>query len=239
MGNIVALITARGGSKGIPKKNICNIGGKPLIQWTIEASQNTPELSYSFLSTDDLEIAEVGKKYGVDVPFIRPPELAADDTAHVDVIRHACTWLLENKQDEEFDYLVLLQPTSPFRTHEDISAAIRIARDTGGLAVISICETHHHPFLMKKIGSNGMLESFAGRSVAVGSQQIRRQEMPKAYFVNGAIYVIRIAEFLKTGSMMPKETYPYIMPASRSLQIDEPYDAYLADLIFKGMHKDI
>ena len=126
-GKLLALITARGGSKRLPKKNILKLANKPLIAWTIEASLKSPYIDEVIVSTDDVEIAEISRSYGADVPFIRPPELATDNASSIDVLKHAVLTL--NNLDRHFDYLILLQPTSPLRKATHINEAIKMYVD--------------------------------------------------------------------------------------------------------------
>ena len=134
--SIVCIITARGGSKSIPRKNVLPLGGKPVIAWSIEAALQSPSVSRVIVSTDDEEIAEVSREWGAEVPFMRPAELAGDDTPHLAVMLHAIRWL-ESDQGTLPEFILLLQPTSPLRTSEDIEAAVRIAveqnADSGAL----------------------------------------------------------------------------------------------------------
>ncbi|HET9913914.1 MAG TPA: acylneuraminate cytidylyltransferase family protein, partial [Anaerolineales bacterium] len=143
---IIGLIPARGGSKTIPHKNIKPLVGKPLIAWTIEAAKKCRALSRVIVSTDDAQIAEVAQQWGAEVPFLRPAELAGDATSSLAVVLHLIQWL--KKHDGAVpEYILLLQPTSPFRTTEDLDAAIELAETRKVNAVVSVCETDAHPFL--------------------------------------------------------------------------------------------
>ena len=230
--SVLGLITARGGSKSIPRKNVADLGGKPLIAWTIEAALASRGLSRVIVSTDDEEIAEVSRRWGAQVPFMRPPELARDDSSHMSVADHALRWL-ESREGIRSDYLMLLQPTSPLRTVEDIQGAIQLACDKDGDGVVSVSEAHPHPFLMKRIADDSTLADFMEGVPQPGSTSIRRQALPHAYGVNGAIYLTKRDVLLSERTFLPTCTYPYIMPKERSLEIDEPWDLDLVRLILE------
>jgi len=226
---VLGLITARGGSKSIPRKNLMPLDGKPLIAWTFEVALQSRQLSRVILSTDDEEIAGVGRDWGIEVPFLRPSELANDDSSHISVVNHAIAWL-EDHENVCPDYIMLLQPTSPLRTVEDIDTAIQIAEVRNAIAVVSVCETHHHPYLTKRTLEDGTLADFVSSNIAY----LRRQGLPPAYALNGAIYLNRRDSLLHDKSFLPPGTYAYIMPQERSLDIDTPWNFYLADLILRN-----
>ncbi len=225
---IVGLITARGGSKSIPRKNVQPLGGKPLIAWTIEAALHSPALDRVIVSTDDHEIAQISRDWGAEVPFLRPAALAQDDSDHVSVVMHAIQWLAENL-DIHPEYVMLLQPTSPFRSAEDISAAVALARQHEAPAVVSVSEARCHPYLAKRITADGRLADFVTADLAY----LRRQDLPPVYALNGAIYLNRPESLVRDRTFLPPGTIPYIMPPERSLDIDSPWDFYLADLILR------
>jgi len=219
---IHGLITARGGSRGIPRKNVLPLAGKPVLAWTIEAALASPRIDRVVLSTDDEEIARVGRQWGAEVPFLRPPELATADAGHFDVVLHALDWLRDD--GDEPDYVMLLQPTSPLRTATDIDNAVAVAERHGADSVVSVAESHdRHPYLMRRIGPVGQLELFVEAPVS-GEPGSRRQALPPAYFLNGAVYLSRVRAMRSTGQLLPGKPYPYIMPANRSWQLDEPCD---------------
>lgn len=221
---ILALITARGGSKGIPRKNIKNLGGKPLISWTVEAARKSAYLDRVILSSEDAEIIEVAKAFGCEVPFIRPVNLAQDETGSMDVILHA---LLE--VEESYDYLLLLQPTSPFRTTQHIDAIIKECIDQGLPMVVSGCRTKKHPFFMYE-SDNGYLKPFFGFN-----PQLRRQDMSPAYEHNGALYMSNVEFIKQVKSYNVPEARLFEMTGYSNLDIDEVSDWEYADyLIEKG-----
>lgn len=223
---VVGLITARGGSKDIPNKNVKTLAGRPLIAWTIEAALRSNGINRVIVTTDDYEIARVAREWGAEVPFMRPSELAQDDSPHVPVVEHSARWL-EQHNNSLPDYIMVLQPTSPLRTAEDIDAAIRIAEVNNAAAVASVCETRHHPYLTKYILKGQTLADFVPNDLAY----LRRQDLPRAYWVNGAGYLIRCKTLLDDHTLMPTNTYSHIMPPERSLDINSEWDFHLAELI--------
>ena len=226
--DVIAVITARGGSKGIPGKNLRAAGGKPLIAWTIEAALQSRMLSGVILSTDDAAIAGTGREWGAEVPFIRPAELAQDHSDHISVMAHALDWLKTAKQTTP-DYVMLLQPTSPLRTTEDIDTAIHIAQERNADAVVSVCEADKHPYLCKSITEDGTLTDFVSADIVY----LRRQDLPPAYALNGAIYLNRPEVLLRERTFTPPGTCAYIMPPERSLDVDTPWDLHVVDLILR------
>ena len=228
---VVGVITARGGSKSIPKKNIAPLAGKPLIAWTIETALRSAALSRVIVSTDDTEIAEVARQWGAEVPFLRPAELARDDSPHIPVIVHAVEWL-GSHEDMRSDYVLLLQPTSPLRSTEDIDGAIRLALEKDADSVVSVCQASSHPYLAKRITDDGRLEDFDHRPEGY----LARQALPPAYVVNGAIYLVRRDVLVEKHTFYTERTYAYVMPQARSLDIDTPWDLYLADLVLRDKY---
>jgi CMP-N,N'-diacetyllegionaminic acid synthase len=231
MGRIVGLITARGGSKAIPRKNISSLAGKPLIAWTIQAAQQSLALERVIVSTDDEEIAQVAREWGAEVPFMRPSELARDDSPHHDVMVHALRWL-ESQSAAPPDYLMLLQPTSPLRTAEDIDGAIALAAEKNADTVVSVSAVHHHPYLTKQIAPDGRLLDFVARPEGY----LPRQVLPPVYALNGAIYLVRRSVLLERDDWYTEDTYAYIMPAERSIDINSPWDLHLTELILRDLN---
>lgn len=217
---ILALITARGGSKGIPKKNIKELGGRPLIAWSIEAAQKSIYLDRLILSSEDSEIIKAAKAYGCDVPFVRPKTLAQDDSSSMDVILHAFSEL-----DEAYDYLLLLQPTSPFRTSQQIDAIIEKCIDQEALMMVSGCRVHKHPFFMFE-SVDGYLKPFFGFN-----QQARRQDMPPAYEHNGALYLSDVGYLQQVKSYNVPEAMLFEMVGPSNLDIDEMSDWEYAEYL--------
>ena len=225
---ILAIIPARGGSKGIPHKNIIDLCGRPLISYTIDAGKNSKYIDYVMVSTDDEEIARVARENRAEVPFMRPVELASDTAKTIDAVLHAIRGLYELGQ--EFDYLVLLQPTEPLRTSEDVDEAIETYFELGCEALVSVSEVDDHPILVRSIQNKKL------KPLLDLSSTIRRQDMPKYYRVNGCIYINAISEInLKTS--FNDNSIPYIMEKSHSVDIDELCDLALAEFYIKSKNK--
>jgi CMP-N,N'-diacetyllegionaminic acid synthase len=212
---VLAIIPARGGSKGIPGKNIKRLQGKPLIAWTIQAAQGSKYLDKIIVSTDSAEIAKLANEYGAETPFVRPVELATDVTPGVDVILHTMTWFEEAKLD--FGFLVLLQPTSPLRNSSQVDNALEIyAGDADVDAVVSVCEVEDHPFWMKRIDDKGYVHTYTDEIDIPDS----RQELPLLYKNNGAIYICRWEVFSADKSFYKRNCKAFIMDRHSSIDLD-------------------
>ncbi len=222
----LGLITARGGSRGIPGKNLAPLAGRPLIAWTIQAARQSACLDRVLVSTDDDRIARVSRELGAEVPFIRPARLARDDSPHLEVVLHALDWLEEN-QGYRPAAVVLLQPTSPLRRSRDIEEAVALWQDRQAQCVVSVCPAPSHPYLVKRLDEQGALVDF----VPTPPGYLRRQDLPPALALNGAVYVADPGFLRRERTWFGPRTYPYPMPARRSLDIDTPWDLELAGLI--------
>ncbi|MDQ0458363.1 acylneuraminate cytidylyltransferase family protein [Rhizobium paknamense] len=230
MSRTLAVITARGGSKRIPGKNVRAIAGKPLITWTVETARACQERLHSIvLSTDDEEIAQVGRHGGAEVPFLRPAHLAGDTASSLGVVQHA-TRFIEARDNVRFDWVLLLQPTSPLRTAADIFASLEMADAAGCDSVVAVTEMPVHPIFAKKINAKGLLKPFNGTE----PEGLRRQDAnPKAYIRNGAIYLTQRDVLLEQNSIYGSRILPYIMPPERSIDIDVDLDFRLAELLLQ------
>lgn len=224
---ILAIIPARGGSKGIPDKNIAVVAGQPLIAWTIAAARAATAIDRVVVSTDSPRIAEIAVAKGAEVPFLRPAALAGDHAPGMAVILHALGWLAEH-DGRRPDVVMCLQPTSPLRTAQDIDAAAAVLTQPHTDAVVSVTAAEHHPAWMKQIDPSGRLVDFGGSAAPV-----RRQDLPPAYALNGAIYMARRPLLEETGDWYGGTTRAYVMPAERSLDIDTPWHLHLADLLLR------
>lgn len=229
---ILGLIPARGGSKSVPRKNIVPLAGRPLIAYTCEAARASKRITRIVLSTDDPEIAAVGREWGVGAPFLRPTELAQDDTPMIDVVRHALLWL-KREQGYEPDLVVLLQPTSPLRKAEHIDEAIGLLLASDVDSVVSVVEVPHqyNPLSVLKIESGQLVPYLPGE----GFRVLRRQDKPKVYARNGpAVLVTRRMVLERTVSLYGDKVLPYIMGWPESLDIDTSYDFLLAECFLQG-----
>lgn len=221
---VLAIIPARGGSKGICNKNITELAGKPLIAHTIEAALGATLLSHCIVSTDSEEIAAICRKEGAIVPFLRPAELALDDTPTLPVILHAL-----RESSECYDAVLILQPTSPFRRGEHIDAAITLLQDNKAAdSVISVVRVgDQHPARMKRI-EDGLL---VDPPFAEKTEGQRRQDLPELYLRNGAIYLTRTEVLLSMNSFKGAKSLAYVMSDHDSVNIDSPFDLLVAETI--------
>lgn len=222
--NIIAIIPARGGSKGIVGKNIKLLNGKPLICHTIKEALKSKYLGTIFVSTDNPKIAEISKKCGANV-IERPPELAADDSSTIDAIYHAIDIIKCNYIP---DIVVLLQPTSPLRSTNDIDAAIELFLNMDCDAVISMCKVEHPLYWYFKIENDDLKPLFGDEYL-----KMRRQDLPDVYRPNGAIYITTVKNLYKNNGFYCDKSVPYIMPPERSIDIDEEIDFKLAELLIQ------
>jgi N-acylneuraminate cytidylyltransferase len=213
--SVLAIIAARGGSKGVPGKNILPIGGRPLIAWTISAAHGSRHIDRLILSSDDPAIIEVALKEGCEVPFRRDPALAGDEASSIDVVIDALMRVPGH------DIVVLLQPTSPLRSTTDIDEAIELLESSGAPACVSIRPADEHPYWTFRLGDGSTLARFAEPPAAM---RLRRQDLPAAWCLNGAVYVARVDWFLRERSFLSPQTVGYPMPVERSLDIDTPAD---------------
>ena len=226
----LALVVARGGSKSIPRKNLAPLAGRPLIVWTIEAALRCPGLDRVIVSTDDAEIASVSRAHGAEAPFLRPADLARDDTPTLPVVIHALRWLAD-QEGYVPEHVMLLQPTSPLRTSEDIAGVLDLAEERRADSVISVSEASTHPHLAKRITAEGLLVDFMDHPAVE-----RRQDLEPVYALNGAIYLAKRSLLLEKQSFYGKVTYPYVMPLERSIDVDTPWDLQLCDLMLREMY---
>jgi CMP-N,N'-diacetyllegionaminic acid synthase len=222
---ILGIIPARGGSKGIPRKNIAPVAGKPLLAWTVEAALTSRILDRVLVSTEDAEIADIARASGAEVPFLRPQELARDETPGIDPVLHALDFL--DREGYRPEWVMLLQPTSPLRLAEDIRGAREVAIRTGGDLVISVSEAVPPPAWMRKIDADGILQKYFEQEETPDV----RQQLPTAFALNGAIYFSRVSTVRTRRSFSGGRAHPYVMPRERSLDVDTPWDLELAQMI--------
>lgn len=219
---VLGIIPARGGSKTLPRKNIKLLAGKPLIAWTIEEARKSQYIDRLIVSSDDAEIIRIAKDWGGEVPFVRPEELAEDETPGIDPVIHAL-----NNIGEDFDYVVLLQPTSPLRTVADIDGCIRCCLSHQAPICVSVSLADKSPYWMYTLNAQQKMQ------VLLPSVKLidRRQNLPPVYVLNGAVYVARSAYLLKERSFMTEETVAYTMPPERSWDIDDEMDFLICEMI--------
>ena len=227
--NILGLIPARGGSKGLPRKNIKPLLGKPLIAWTIEQALASEYLDKVIVSTDEKEIADISKKYWAEVPFMRPKELAKDNAKGIDVVLHVIDWFMKNDKLKQFDLLMLLQPTSPLRITEDIDKTIEYLFSKEAKAIVSVCEVDHHPLWSNTLPEDGCMKDFIKQEI----MNKNRQELPIYYRLNGAIYLAYCDYLKEQKGFFGDKTFTYIMPRERSIDIDDEIDLKLAEVMME------
>ena len=223
---MIALIPARGGSKGLPGKNIRPLLSKPLIAYTIEAAQKSRHISDIIISTDDDEIAGIAVEYGAKCPFMRPELLASDDSLAVDNYIYTIDRLIA-EFDYEIESFVVLQPTSPLRTEADIDGAIALFELKKADSVISFCEENHPIEWNKYIDDDGKLE------VDLSEGDKNRQKYRASYYPNGAVYVFKY-DLIRSRQYYSERSYAYIMPRNRSVDVDELLDFEWAEFLLRG-----
>ncbi len=226
---VIALIPARGGSKGIPRKNIRILQGKSLLAWTIEAAKASVTVDRVVVSTEDPDIAAVAEQWGAEVPFRRPESLAADDTPGIEVVLHAIQWFQKEVQVEQDFVVVVLQPTSPLRTTQDIEAALEMFANPKVQAVVSVCEAEHHPWWMNTLPEDRNMRDF----LSPQALNTNRQELPVYYRLNGALFAGYASYIQSHRGFYGPNTYAYIMPQWRSVDIDTEVDWLLAEAILQ------
>lgn len=216
---VLALIPARGGSKGLPRKNVLPISGKPMISWSILAALQAECVTDVVLSSDDDEIMDIATRYGCDVPFRRPADLASDTATLVDVVLHALD-VLPSHGYLKYDYVLLLQPTSPLRTSADIDGAFELMRLKEARSCVSVYDPCVSPFLMFELAADSRISPV----IPTKGVSLRRQDLPPTYKLNGAIYFAMPNHLRNTKSFINDTTIGYVMPDDRSADIDTRAD---------------
>ena len=211
----LSIIPARGGSKRLPNKNILPLSGKPLVAWTIEAALGSSYIDRSVVTSDSDEILKIGEKYGIGI-IKRPKKLALDTSATIDVIKHAIEII-----GNEYDFTVLLQPTSPLRTSKHIDEAIEFLEDRKAEAVISVCENEHPPLWSNTLPNDLSMKNFLRKDII----NKRSQDLPKYYRLNGAIYICKTSKLLEQNTFLIDDNiYAYVMDRKSSVDIDDRLD---------------
>ena len=226
---IIGVIPARGGSKSIPRKNIKILQGKPLVAYTIEEAKKSKYLTHLVVSTEDEEIKNISLKYGAEVAFLRPKELATDDALAIPTVQHAVT-TMEKIKNIKYDYVIMLQPTTPLRETEDIDKALAMLIEADADGIISVVDVDNwHPMKMKKFDENSYLIDYQTPPV----ENPPRQTLPKVYMVNGAIYATKRDVFMDKNTFKGEKCLGYIMPPERSVNIDTEIDFLIAEYYLK------
>lgn len=225
----LTIVPARGGSKGLPGKNIRELCGKPLIAWSIDAGLKNLCVDDVVVSTDSEEIAKISKKHGASVPFLRPADLASDTATTFDAIKHTIDYY-KNTLGKTYDYIVLLEPTSPLREKNDLDEMIRkiVSLDDDFDAIVSIGEVHEHPSIMKQVDSNIIRPYCAELAMAS-----RRQDNQPAYFPYGVAYIVKTKTLLEEKTFYPARTTHHIIKRYQCYEIDDIYDFLAIENIMK------
>ncbi len=224
---IIALIPARGGSKGLPRKNIALLSGKPLIVWTIEEAKKSKYIDKLYVSTDDKEIAGIVQSFGAEIPFIRPRSLSGDEVRCIDVVLH-CIDFMENR-NESYDILVLLQPTSPLRITKDIDDAILFLVEKKAGAIISVSECEHPPQKANVLPADGSMENFIKET----NLNKNRQELDTYYRENGSVYVANLDYIKKQKSFYGKKSFAFITLVEHSVDVDSKLDLGFCEYLLR------
>ena len=220
--SLIGIIPARGGSKGIPRKNLKHFNGKPLIAWTIEVAKKVSLIDRIIVSTDDEEIAAVAQKYGGEIPFIRPEELSQDKTPGIVPILDVL------KRVPGYDEVLILQPTSPLRAARDIENIIQIGKSKKARAVVSVTEAEKHPYWSFRLNKSSNLIPWVK-----GDLNIQRQDLPSAYCLNGALYWGKTDWVIQNETFVTNETLSYIMPRNRSIDLDTIFDWEIGEFLMR------
>jgi CMP-N,N'-diacetyllegionaminic acid synthase len=221
---ILGLVPARGGSKGIPKKNIVKLGEKPLIAYTIEAALKSDLIDYLMVSTEDNEIAEISRSLGANVPFMRPFDLAQDSSKSIDVVTNTIDRL--SKIGEDFTHILLLQPTSPLRTYIEINEAVNTFLSNKNIkSLVSVCKLEYSKNLINHLPEDLRLDLF----VPCEDKNKQRQDLKPLFRINGAIYLTEIFQLLNHKSFIFKDTFAFVMERKNSIDIDDVLDLAIAE----------
>jgi len=222
---VFGVIPARGGSKGLPGKNLKRLGALSLIGHAVASAREARTLTRFIVSTDSVEIADEARRHGAEAPFLRPAELASDHAGMVPVLQHAVRWL-ESTAGVRPDFVVTLQPTSPFRTGAEIDRTIAMVADTGADSAQTLVEASYHPFFMKTLDGDRTIALFAD-----GKKYVRRQDAPPVYQPSGAVYVSRYPLLMEEGQVLGHDNRGIVMSFEASVNIDTEWDFLLAELL--------
>lgn len=223
----LAIIPARGGSKGLPGKNIKNLNGKPLIAYSIEAAIEANIFDKIIVSTDSEEIAKVALKYGAEVPFLRPKELATDNANSMDALFHAIEFLKE--QGEIYDYIMKLQPTSPLRTKKEILESVELLFEKSAESIISVSECQHYPLWANTLNEEKAMKDFIKEEI----KHKNRQELSKYYEINGLIFLSKISKLMEIKDWYGEKSFAYVCDSKKAIDIDDMIDFKLAEILLR------
>lgn len=232
---VLAVITARGGSKGLPGKNIKPLLGKPLIFWTLEAAHKSRYIDTTFVSTDSQDISEVVRTFGEEVPELRPAALASDTASSIDVVLYTIE-RAEAINNTSYDWVCLLEPTSPLRDESDVDTAMeQLAMNLDAQAIVGVCKSEAaHPRFLVKI-ENGFLEPYLKNQ----AKYIRRQDLDPLYYFEGSVYISEISALQKKRTFYHDRTIGYVVPRWKSLEVDELCDLIAAEALLKAKKEGV
>ena len=226
---VLAIIPARGGSKRLPRKNILDLAGKPLIFWTIEAALGSKYIDKVAVSTDDEEIADISKQHSAVIPFMRPNSLATDEAASIDVVLHAIDFF--EKNNNCYNYIILLQPTSPLRASSHIDEAIELLDSKNADAIVSVCKVEHNPLWSNILPKDGSMKDFLHNDIL----NKRSQDLDVYHRLNGAIYICNIDKLKEEqGFFLKDNIFAYEMNGKSSIDIDKEIDFKLAKTLLSN-----
>mgnify|MGYP001205401861 CR=1 FL=1 len=224
---VLGLVIARGGSKGLPGKNLLTLGGLSLTARAVKAGLESQYIDDVIISTDDEAIAKEAEDAGCEVPFLRPAELASDSSKSIDVIRHALTTL--KKSGRIYDVFVLLQPTTPLRSSKHIDDCLELYSEKCADSVVSVTEAEHHPLWMNTLPDDMSMKDF----IRAEAENVNRQDMPTYYRINGGVYAVSCEYMFKTGKLYSDKSYAFVMDSKSSVDIDSKLDFKIAELLIK------
>ena len=229
---VISIIPARGGSKGLPRKNILPLGGKPLIAWAIEIALGSKYIDRCIVSTDDKEIADIAEKYGAEIPFMRPKNFATAEATGNSVIKHALLHLQDLNQF--YDYVVLLEPTSPLTESSDVDTALEKLKNNRDSAdsITSVSKVEYaHPVYDTRINEKGLISPYIGKSF----KSYRRQDIEDLYYIDGSLYISDSNSFIEKESFFHEKTMPYIVPQWKSFEVDSKIDLICIEAIINNL----
>ena len=228
---ILFVITARGGSKGVPRKNITVVGKLPLIAYKIISARKCMYDKRVIVSTEDEEIAATARKYGAEVPFVRPMELATDNASSIDVVMHTINWVKEN-DTTQYDYICLLEPSSPFASYEDLNKAFALMKEKDADTMLGMKETEVSSLFIHPLDMEGKLSFFYDSIRNI--KRLRRQDQVKEYTMNGCLYAAKMDYFISNQTFHSTNSVPYIMPQEKSIEIDSMLDYEFAKFLVEN-----
>jgi N-acylneuraminate cytidylyltransferase/CMP-N,N'-diacetyllegionaminic acid synthase len=231
---ILCVIPARSGSKGIKNKNIIKLGGQPLIAWPIKSALKSKYLDMVVVSTDSSKISNIAKRYGAEVPFLRPKKLATDNSSTIDVIKHAIKFF--EKERKYFDYILCLESTSPLTSAKNIDKSINILFTNSNKAnsIVSVCNcSSQHPEYLFYRKKNNLLKRYLNKN----NNYPRRQNLSNLYFIDGSLYLSKVKSLFLNNSFISKKTISFIMPKYKSFEIDDYTDLLIYKTLIKKYEK--